>query len=104
MLWQSVTRRSVEIGVRRAMGATGGAVMAQIMGELLALTSLAVGVGSLLFAQMPLLRLLPFIPPRMFLFGMAEAWLVIYSFVTFCALYPGWLATRVPPVRALQYE
>jgi ABC-type lipoprotein release transport system permease subunit len=29
---------------------------------------------------------------------------VIYSFVTFCGLYPAWLATRVQPATALQYE
>jgi ABC-type antimicrobial peptide transport system permease subunit len=32
------------------------------------------------------------------------ATLVIYAFVTLCGLYPAWLATRVQPATALQYE
>jgi putative ABC transport system permease protein len=104
VLWQSVTRRTGEIGVRRAMGATGPAVLRQILGEILALTTLAVVVGTLLFMQVPILQLIPDVPLSIFLAGLIEACLVIYLFVTVCGLYPGWLATRVQPAQALQYE
>lgn len=104
VLWQSVSRRTGEIGVRRAMGATGPSVLGQILGEMLALTTLAVVVGSILFLQVPILQLISAVPFSIFMAGLLEAVLVIYLFVTFCGLYPGWLATRVQPAQALQHE
>jgi putative ABC transport system permease protein len=104
VLWQSVSRRTGEIGVRRAMGATAPAVLRQVLGEILALTTLAVVVGSALFLQVPILQLIRVVPFSIFIAGLLEAVLVIYLFVTFCGLYPGWLATRVQPAQALQHE
>ena len=52
-------------------------------------------VYSALQTKVPVLQILRFIPSRMFMLGIVEAWVVIYSFVMFCGLYPGWLATRV---------
>ncbi len=104
ILWQNVTQRTQELGLRRALGATSGAVQGQILGELLALTTLAVGLGSLLFLQVPLLHFLDFVPGRIFFGGTFAALLLIYPFVLICGLYPSWLAMRVQPAQALQYE
>jgi putative ABC transport system permease protein len=104
VLWQSVTRRTSEIGVRHAMGASPGHIVLQIVGEMLALTSFAILAGVILFLQVPILGFFSFIPQATFGFGIALAALVLYLFVTFCGLYPGWLAARVQPAEALQHE
>jgi len=104
VLWQSVTRRTQELGLRRALGATAGAVRNQIIGEIVVLTAIALLVGSVLFLQLPLLGVVSFVGVGVFVAAIAASSLVIVPFVILCALYPGWLATQVEPSRALQYE
>jgi putative ABC transport system permease protein len=104
VLWQTVTRRTRELGLRRALGATAMAVRWQVLGELLALTTLAVVVGALIFVQLPLLHLFSQVGFHIYLMALAIGMLVIYPFVVLCGLYPSWLATRVHPVQALQHE
>jgi len=104
VLWQGVTRRTEELGVRRAMGATGRQVRGQILGELLTLTSIAVVIGLLLYLQLPLLAINPGTPLHVYLLALTLALLTLYSFVTMCGLYPSWLATKVRPAEALQHE
>jgi putative ABC transport system permease protein len=104
VLWQNVTRRTSEMGLRRALGGTAGAVRGQIMGELLVLTTLAVGLGSLVVLQFPILDILPFLRLGIYLAGIVAALFIIYGVVALCGLYPSWLATRIHPGTALQHE
>jgi putative ABC transport system permease protein len=104
VLWQNVTQRTHEMGLRRALGATATEVRWQILGELLALTTLAVIIGTVIFLQFPILKIFPSIEWYVYLIGLALALFVIYPFVILCGLYPSWLATRIHPVQALQYE
>ncbi len=104
VLWLSVTRRTAELGLRRAMGASGASVRRQVLGELWALTAMAVVVGAVIFLQLPLFGANFGASWPVFLGGLTLATLVIYGLVTFCGLYPTWLATRIQPATALQYE
>lgn len=104
VLWLSVTRRTAELGLRRAMGASGASVRKQVVGELWALTTIAVVAGAVIFLQLPLFGADFGAGWTVFLGGTILATLVIYAFVTICGLYPAWLATRVRPAAALQYE
>jgi len=106
VLWLSVMRRTAELGLRRAMGASGVSVRSQIVGELWALTSLAVLVGTLMFLQLPLFGVDLGIGAGWsgYILGVIAATVIIYVFVTICGLYPAWLATRIQPATALQYE
>jgi len=104
VLWLSVARRTSELGLRRALGASAGSVRRQILGELWALTALAVVTGAIIYLQLPLFGANFGAGWSVFLGGAALATLVIYGFVTFCGLYPTWLATRIMPATALQYE
>ena len=56
-MWQSVTQRIREFGLRRAKGATIADVRAQVLIEMVIMTSLALIVGVALLAQLPLLPL-----------------------------------------------
>lgn len=104
VLWQNVTRRRQEIGLRRAIGATGPAVQRQIVGEVVILTTLAVVVGIAIVAQLPLLGLLTLIQPAAFIGGIIGSLVAIYGLTVLCGMYPGWLASRVQPAQALHYE
>ncbi len=104
VLWQNVTRRTSEIGLRRALGGTASSVRTQIMGELLVLTTFALAIGTLVVIQFPMLRVLPFLSLGVYAAGLAAAILLVYGVVTISSLYPSWLATRIHPGRALLHE
>ncbi|HZS47279.1 MAG TPA: ABC transporter permease, partial [Blastocatellia bacterium] len=55
VLWQNVTQRTREIGLRRAKGATAGNIYKQILGELIIIASFGLIVGTIVIAQFPLL-------------------------------------------------
>ena len=104
VLWQSVTRRTDEIGLRRALGATADSVRKQIFGELMVLTTVAVIIGAIIFLQMPILQAIPWIPWPAYLLSLAVSLAIIFPFVAACGMYPSWLATRIHPAEALQCE
>ena len=107
VVWQNVTQRMREFGLRRAQGATGNGVGRQVITELVVMTSFAVGIGCVLLLQIPLLPLpreIAFIPPQVLIAGVLVAIVAVYSVTILCAWYPSRLATRVPPAEALRYE
>ena len=75
-----------------------------MLGELLALATIAILVGTFLFIQVPLLGLFGRVETSTFLIALVIAHVMIYSFLMACGLYPSWLATRIEPSQALQCE
>lgn len=104
VLWQSVTRRTREIGLRRAMGATGPNVHRQILGEVALLTTIALIAGSIVILQLPILGAFALVSPSAFTAGFLGALATIYALTVLCGLYPSWLASRLQPADALRYE
>lgn len=104
VLWQNVVRRTRELGLRRATGATRGDVHRQIAMELLLVTTLGLSLGVLLAVQLPVLDLLPSIPAGVYTAALALAAAVLYALALVAAAYPSWLAGRVQPAEALAWE
>jgi putative ABC transport system permease protein len=104
VLWQNVTQRKMEIGLRRAKGATSAAIYKQILGELAVLTSFGLALGVIVILQIPLLDLIGFISAKVYFSGFFISLVLIYLLTTIAGLYPGWLATKVQPAEALHYE
>jgi putative ABC transport system permease protein len=104
VLWQSVTRRTREIGLRRAKGASAGRIHTQILGEILVMTSLAVALGVAVVVQFPLLDLLGFVRPGVFASSLAISIVALYGVTVACGFYPSRIATRIAPADALRYE
>jgi len=104
ILWQNVTKRRREIGLRRAMGATSARISRQVAAEIWIVTTLAILVGVVLVVQLPLFATLDFVTPALFYTGLGLAVVTLYGVCTVCAVYPGWLAGRVPPSESLRYE
>jgi putative ABC transport system permease protein len=104
VLWQSVSRRRREIGLRRALGATGRGVSAQILGELLVITSAGLLLGLALVVQFPLLGIIGWVSGSVYATAIALSVALIYALAVVAALYPSRLAARVQPAAALHYE
>jgi putative ABC transport system permease protein len=104
VLWQSVTRRTRELGLRRATGASRQAIVRQILGEQLLLTTMGILLGILVVGQLPVFGLASFFGPRVFTGGVIGAVAALYLLSTLCALYPCTLAGRLAPADALRYE
>lgn len=104
VLWQSVSRRTAEFGLRRALGGARSDIRGLVLGELIALTTVSAAIGAVVFLQAPLLGIVGGLSTTVWIGAVAAAAVFLYSFVLLCGLYPSWLATRVEPARALQYE
>jgi putative ABC transport system permease protein len=104
VLWQNVTRRTREIGLRRAKGATRPQVYGQILGELMVMTFIAVLVGGLLLAHIPFVHPIDDLTAGTYLQGGLAAALVLFALTALCGFYPARLAARVEPALALRTD
>ena len=104
VLWQSVTQRTREIGLRRAKGANRVNVRRQILGEIAVMTTLALIAGVLVAIQFPLLDIIYFVEPHVYAISLAISVTAIYLLTLACGWYPSRMATRVEPAEALRYE
>jgi putative ABC transport system permease protein len=102
-LWQAISQRRAEIGLRRAVGATGPGISGQFVAETLLLTTLAVGPGLLIAAQFPLLGAFGQ-PLAVYGVGIGLALALVYGFAVLCAVQPSWLAAGIRPAVALREE
>jgi putative ABC transport system permease protein len=104
VLWQSVARRRREIGLRRALGATGRGVSLQVLGELLVVATAGLLLGAAVTVQLPLLGAIGWVGNGVYALGMVLAALTVYGLTVVSALYPSWLATQIQPAEALHDE
>jgi putative ABC transport system permease protein len=103
VLWLGVTRRTREIGLRRAKGASAADIRFQVLGEILVLATLSLLPGVVLALQLPLVGALP-VRGAVFAASLAISVAGIYLLAVVCGWYPARLATRVEPAEALHYE
>jgi putative ABC transport system permease protein len=104
VLWQTVTQRTREVGLRRAKGATIGDIRAQIFGELAVMASIALVAGTAIVVQFPLLKIFDFVPNGVYAASLVVSAACIYLLTMACAWYPSRLATSIQPAEALHYE
>jgi putative ABC transport system permease protein len=104
VMWQNVTQRTRELGLRRALGAARGRIRRQIVAEIVLIASLGIAAGIAVVIQVPLMGLTSIIEGGMFAVAVSGALVLIYALAVTCGLYPSWLASRVEPAEALHYE
>ncbi len=104
VLWQNVTRRTREIGLRRALGAAGVDVRRQVLVEIGITTSAGIVLGVVVVVQVPLLKLFASVGNGTYAAAMLASAAVIGAIALAAGLYPSWLASRVQPADALREE
>ena len=106
IMLMSVTERTHEIGVRKAIGARRSDVIRQFLTEAVVLTGLGglagvlVGVGAA--AALPLA--FPSMPTSVPMWAVIVAVMMAMSVGLFFGMYPAVKASRLDPVEALRYE
>ena len=101
----SVTERTREIGIRRAIGAKKRNIMAQFIMEAIVLCEVGGVIGVVLGilggnATAFFLKLPPVIPVDWVIIGLAICSVVGIVFGT----YPAWKAANLDPIESLRYE
>lgn len=104
VLWQNVTARTQEIGLRRALGSTAKLIHLQIITELMVVSFFGIVIATLILVQFPLLGV--FSELNWSLFGSAFSFALVLMMLlsVICAFYPGKIATNYSPSEALHYE
>jgi putative ABC transport system permease protein len=103
VLWYNINKRRGEIGLRRAIGASGKAVSQQIVIESLLLATMSLLVGSFFAVQFPLLNVFE-LSSAVYLTALGAAIVFIYLLVFLCSIYPGRQAASVYPAVALHED
>jgi putative ABC transport system permease protein len=106
IMLMSVTQRTREIGVRKAIGACRRDIIWQFLTEAMVLTGSGGAIGVLLGLGISLLInvLLPKLPSSVPLWSIALALTVSMTVGLFFGIYPAVKAARLDPVEALRYE
>jgi putative ABC transport system permease protein len=103
IMLMSVTERTREIGVRKALGARKRDVISQFLTEAVAITSVGGVIGILLGSGFALLIRLV-IPAAVPLWAVLTALTICMGLGIFFGMYPAVKAARLDPVDALRYE
>jgi putative ABC transport system permease protein len=110
VVWQNVTARTAEIGLRRAQGATAGDIRRQFLGELAALASVAMAAGAVVVLHFAgLISHLSYfsigwLSWKVYAVAFAFSALAIYVLVMLAGFLPAHRAARIQPLQALRQE
>jgi putative ABC transport system permease protein len=103
VLWYNIQKRRGEIGLRRAVGASGHAISRQLVTEAVLIATLALILGSFFAVQFPLLKV-GALPVKNYVTAIIFSLVFIYVLVIVCSLYPGKQAAAIYPADALHED
>lgn len=103
VLWYNINQRRGEIGLRRALGASGNSVSGQLVSESLILATMSLAVGCFFALQFPIMNVFN-VPSVVYMVAILLSIAFIYVLVFVCALYPGKQAAAIHPAVALHEE
>ncbi len=99
----SVSERTREIGIRKAVGARTYDILSQFVIEAVLLSALG-GVLGILVGAGGALALQPWVPAQVTLWAVVLAFVFSAAVGVFFGVYPAYRASRLDPIEALRYE
>lgn len=103
IMYASVTERTKEVGIRRAIGATQKDILLQFLAESV-LLSVFGGVMGLILASIIVLIIRVFFPATINLLSVVITLVVSSSIGIFFGVFPARRAAKLPPIEAIRYE
>ncbi|MBV8816986.1 MAG: ABC transporter permease [Acidobacteriaceae bacterium] len=102
----SVTERTREIGIRKAIGARRGDIVLQFLGEAVALTGAGgvIGIAFSIVVTLVVSALVPSLPASVPTWALVAGFSVSVAVGVFFGVWPAMKASRLDPVEALRYE
>jgi putative ABC transport system permease protein len=103
VLFQNINRRRGEIGLRRAMGATGRDISFQFVSEMAVLATFAIALGVFFAVQFPILNVFD-VATSVYIWGVIIAVASVYGLVLLCSWLPSRQAAAIHPAVALHED
>lgn len=103
IMYASVTERTKEIGIRRAVGATESDILRQFLTESVMLSVFG-GVFGLLLATLIVAGIKVFFPAAINLTAVILSLVVSTAIGVFFGVFPARRAAKLPPIEAIRYE
>lgn len=103
IMYATVTERTKEIGIRRAVGATDDDIMRQFLTESI-LFSVFGGIMGLLISAIIVAIVHPFFPIEINLFSVVITLVISSAIGIFFGVFPARRAAKLPPIEAIRYE
>ena len=103
IMYASVTERTKEVGIRRAVGATEDDILKQFLTESVLLSFFGGAMG-LILASLIVLGIRVFFPASINLTAVIIAFVVSSAIGIFFGVFPARRAAKLPPIEAIRYE
>ncbi|HLE48774.1 MAG TPA: ABC transporter permease [Patescibacteria group bacterium] len=103
IMYATVTERTKEVGIRRAIGATERDILTQFLAESI-LLSIIGGVLGLLLSTAIVLIVRIFFPAAINFFSVAITLIISSAIGIFFGVFPARRAAKLPPIEAIRYE
>lgn len=103
IMYASVTERTKEVGIRRAVGATERDILMQFLTESLVLSIMGGAMG-LFLSSLIVLAVRPFFPVAINALAVIITITISSSIGIFFGVFPARRAAKLPPIEAIRYE
>ena len=103
IMYATVTERTKEVGIRRAIGATERDILSQFLAESI-LLSVFGGIMGLLLSAVIVFAVRFFFPAAINLFSVIITLVISSAIGIFFGVFPARRAAKLPPIEAIRYE
>jgi putative ABC transport system permease protein len=103
IMYATVTERTKEVGIRRAIGATQNDILKQFLTEAILLSFIG-GILGLFFSTIIVVIVRAFFPVAINLFSVIITLAISSAIGIFFGVFPARRAAKLPPIEAIRYE